>query len=208
MLSADDPTPPTTPEPANAQPVAAATPASKKDGRSKTSAANGKAGGCPIGTLSPSKRTYPPDTLLDATAAAILAGKRSPLTLPKVRPPTEDDRAALGRMIQGSADEFLSELAARLRYGARKIADTIIARIEQDPDGQKLSDLNMGLAIMIDKHSALSGRSSSTGNVSVQINNFGTMSRDQLLGLAKGKHDIINVTDTPPSDAHDDRPAA
>jgi hypothetical protein len=53
----------------------------------------------------------------------------------------------------------------------------------------------MTLAIAIDKHAALSGRSAQGGNVSVTVNNYGAMSREEMLASVEKerKRDAIEV---------------
>ena len=57
-----------------------------------------------------------------------------------------------------------------------------------------MSDLNMTLAISIDKIAAISGRTAQSGNVSVTVNNYGAMTREQMLAeVAKDSGKVIDV---------------
>jgi hypothetical protein len=53
----------------------------------------------------------------------------------------------------------------------------------------------MTLAISVDKMAAISGRTAQAGNVSVTVNNYGTMSRAEMLATvaAEAKHAPIEV---------------
>jgi hypothetical protein len=151
----------------------------KEDGRSRTSKANSQFAGVKKGTQFASKRTYPADKLIDATAEAILSGGRSPLTLRKVGPVTDHDKRTIARITDMSADEFTAELSATLRTIARATGERIMEKLEEG--GQKLSDLNMTLAISVDKMAALNAKASQSGSVSVTVNNYGQMTREQML---------------------------
>ncbi len=80
---------------------------------------------------------------------------------------------------------FAEELGNRLRYGAKLAADRIIGMLEDEDTPQKLSDVNMSLAIMVDKQTAISGRAAQGAQVNVQINNYGTMGRAEMMEHAR-----------------------
>lgn len=147
------------------------------DRRSITSADNGALGGKP-GT------THDAEALAETVADAILSGKRSPLTLSGTSTPiSEKDKRTLSRMAGIPAEEFLSQVSAKLQKVAHLAADRITEKLENDD--AKLSDLNMTLAISIDKLQAMSGRTSTIGSVNIQINSFQASDRSQVLGNLK-----------------------
>lgn len=159
----------------------------KVDGRSRTSAANGKNAGIAPGTELPTKRTYDPLPLAETIAATLLAGKSLPVSpMTRSGPITEDDRRTIVRITGKTAEEFQGLITARTQEVAILAIDLIKEKLTNEPDKQKLYELTGLFAVSMDKLAALSGRNSSGGNVSVQINNYGTLSRDQLLGMAKG----------------------
>ena len=163
------------------------------DGRSRTSAANGIAhAGSPLGAKHTDKRTYSPAKLADGLAERIVNGQgipRSPLAHGEAI--GEYDRAHIRRITGIPAEEFQGMITARLQVIAEKTTDRVLEKLEEG--GQKLSDLNMTLAISIDKLAAISGRTAQSGNVSVTVNNYGAMSREQILAsINKGNE--RNVT--------------
>jgi len=167
-------------------------PMPERDRKARANAENGNKGGIAKGTELANKRTYPRDKLIDATADAILAGKRSPLTLPRVGAVTDHDKRTIARITESSAEEFSNELTLTLRTIARATGQRIMEKLEEG--NQKLSDLNMTLAIAVDKHAAVSGRSAQSGNVSVTVNNYGAMSREQILAsLHKEERNVTPI---------------
>ena len=103
---------------------------------------------------------------------------------------TEDDQKMINRVVGVSAEEFQSLFSERLRT----LADMAVDRIQEKlaEGGQKLGDLNMTLAISVDKLAAMNSKPSQ-GNLSVQINNYGDMSRDELLSSLKGEKKVIDI---------------
>lgn len=152
-----------------------------KDGRSKTSAENGRLhGGQPKGSTHSDKKTYPAEELAQATAEAILQGKRSPLTLSSVGPVTDEDKRVITRITGEPAEAFQSRLTSKLEAMADKTADIIMDRLDEDPTSKaafRPDTLPSILAIALDKLQALSGRASSIGSVHVQINNITSSDR-------------------------------
>jgi len=166
---------------------------SEADGRSRTSAANGKNGGNPKGAQHRDKRTYRPDALAEGLADRIIAGRGIPLSpLARAGPVTEQDRSHIARITGIPAEEFQAMISAKLQIIADKTASRVLEKL--DGDEQKLSDLNMTLAISIDKLAAISGRTAQSGNVSVTVNNYGQMTREQMMAeVAKDAKPIIEV---------------
>lgn len=168
--------------------------AAGKDGRSKTSAGNGKRGGIQKGTQLPTKLVYEPDRLADNLAERIITGQGLPVSpYANATAPTEADRAHVARITGIPVEEFQAKISARLQEIANKAGQRIVEKL--DEGNQKLSDLNMTLAISIDKIAAISGRTAQSGNVSVTVNNYGAMTRAQMLASieAEGKAKAIEV---------------
>ena len=154
---------------------------------------NGRKGGNPnftAGREVPTKRTYPLDAVLDEFAERAIAGKKYPRTNSTLGPMTEEDQKMIKRVVGVSAEEFQSLFSERLRT----LADMAVDRIQEKlaEGGQKLGDLNMTLAISVDKLAAMNSKPSQ-GNLSVQINNYGDMSRDELLSSLKGEKKVIDI---------------
>jgi hypothetical protein len=153
------------------------------DGRAKTSAVNGAAGGRPKGISTPNadKRTYDDEKLAKDFADRLLNG--GPLPVSRAGPPTREDREHVARITGVTVEEFQSKFLQRLMTIADKAANHIEERL--DEGGQRLSDLNMTLAISVDKMAAISGRTAQAGNVSVTVNNYGAMSRAEMLAVVE-----------------------
>lgn len=165
MIQSDDETPSSpTPKP--------------KDGRSHSSAANGKLGGIPPGTERSDRTTYDAPSLAQAAAETILAGDS--FLSPRLGPLTQDDRQSLKRALKEPVETFQARVTSKLESLVDQTAD-LIAETLKEPIGSKTGfradTLPSLMAIGIDKLQALSGRASSIGSVNTQINI--TVSRDQ-----------------------------
>ena len=103
---------------------------------------------------------------------------------------THHDQNMIQRVVGASAEEFQALFSERLRT----LADMAVDRIQEKlaEGGQKLSDLNMTLAISVDKLAAMNSKPSQ-GNLSVQINNYGDMSREELIASLKGEKRVVDI---------------
>ena len=153
---------------------------------------NGRKGGNPNfkAQREATKRTYPLGDVLDVFAERAISGRPTPRTSSNLGPMTARDQEMIKRVVGVSAEEFQSLFSERLRT----LADMAVDRIQEKlaEGGQKLGDLNMTLAISVDKLAAMNSKPSQ-GNLSVQINNYGDMSRDELLASLKGEKKVIDI---------------
>lgn len=148
--------------------------------RQRANAVNGAKGGMPAGGTHSDKRGYDPDALAESLAERIIKGQGVPRTpLAHGEALTEQDRSHVRRITGIPAEEFQGMIIARLQVVADKSTARVIEKL--DEGGQKLSDLNMTMAIAIDKLAAASGRVAQSGSVSVTVNNYGAMSRAEIL---------------------------
>ena len=127
---------------------------------------------------------------MDAFTERAIKGGTMPRTTHSLKSMTVDDQNMISRVVGVSAEEFQSMFSERLRTLAAKAAERIEEKLAEG--GQKLSDLNMTLAISVDKLAAMNSKPSQ-GNLSVQINNYGDMSRDELLASLKGEKKVIDI---------------
>ena len=127
---------------------------------------------------------------MDVFAERAIKGGAMPRTIHNLKPMTARDQEMIKRVVGVSAEEFQSLFSERLRT----LADMAVDRIQEKlaEGGQKLGDLNMTLAISVDKLAAMNSKPSQ-GNLSVQINNYGDMSRDELLASLKGEKKVIDI---------------
>lgn len=155
--------------------------------------ANAKFAGMPKGISTPksTKLTYDDEKLARHFADKLLSGGQLPTS--RAGPPTQRDREHVMRITGVTVEEFQAKFLQRLMTIADKAANHIEERL--DEGGQRLSDLNMTLAISVDKMAAISGRTAQAGNVSVTVNNYGAMTRAEMLATvaAEAKHAPIEV---------------
>lgn len=153
----------------------------KLDGRSTTSAQNGKLGGMPAGFEHDHKRTYDPTSLAEAAAHRVLTGK---LISPTLGPVTDHDKRTIARITGESAETFQARISSKLEALADQTADLIASKLQEEPGsktGFRPDTLPALLAISLDKLQALSGRSTSIGSVNIQINSIASDSRPTVL---------------------------
>lgn len=164
----------------------------KKDGTPRKPHTGGRNGG--IGKFTPlrTKRIYDPEQLAEVTATALAQGKglrASPL-LGKV---SDDDRLVLSRITGETVEVFNERIALKLR----DIADLASLRIEQKLMNNEFKSGELGfiLSVAHDKRLSLDGsRALNNASVNIQVNNFGTAPKDQLLGELDGLGLSKNVT--------------
>lgn len=160
--------------------------------KAQASRANGAKGGIAKGAQLASKLTYDPDRLANNLADRILAGKGVPLSpYAAAGAPTQEDRAHIARITGIPAEEFQAKLSARLQEIAEKAGTRIVEKL--DEGDQKLSDLNMTLAISVDKLAAIAGRTAQSGSVSVTVNNYGAMTREEMLAVVEREAKTVNI---------------
>lgn len=155
----------------------------KVDARALANKANAQFAGRPAGISTPNKDklTYNDEKLARQFADKLLSGGQLPTS--KAGPPTQRDREHVARITGVTVEEFQAKFLQRLMTIADKAANHIEERL--DEGGQRLSDLNMTLAISVDKMAAISGRTAQAGNVSVTVNNYGAMTREQMLATVQ-----------------------
>ena len=144
---------------------------------------NSKGAGMPPGTPLP-RQTHKAEELANALTDRLLSGKglpRAPLSTGRV--PDDVADALIQRVSGKTTDEFQAMLSAELQTVAMLAVGKVKQAIAEQP--QKLSDLNMSMAISIDKLQAVSGRAAQGAQVNVQINNYSGLSRSELMEQAK-----------------------
>ncbi len=158
----------------------------------------GKLGGIAKGTELP-KRTFEGVTeeLIDATAASVIEkGTVNVRNSPKLGPVTGADRRVIARLSGIPAEEFVARVSAKLE----SVTEQVIERVREklDIDAYKPAELTFLLAVSLDKHARLTGRTQlANASVNIQVNNYGeTTNKDDLirsiLGQTKGDADLSN----------------
>lgn len=152
-----------------------------------------KLAGIKKGTELPTKRTlvHVQERAVEAFATSILeSGQVAIKPASRLGPPSEEDRRAVSRLMGMPAEDFQARIAAKLEA----LADKVSQRMEQklDADLYRPQELNMALAITLDKHAAVSGRNALKGaSVNIQVNNFGdSADKDSLIREIRGAMDV------------------
>lgn len=135
-----------------------------------------------------SKRKYGVKKLVNDVAAATLKGNgiglRQSAGLAYV---TNDDKRIIQRIVGMSVEKFNERLMGKLD----RLTDLVIDRMIRDIDDMPMHTLPFAMAVTIDKKRALAGASATAGsNVNIQVNNFGSMSKEDIIAKLSGKMDI------------------
>lgn len=134
------------------------------------------------------KRKYGVKKLVNDVAAATLKGNgiglRQSAGLAYV---TNDDKRIIQRIVGMSVEKFNERLMGKLD----RLTDLVIDRMIRDIDDMPMHTLPFAMAVTIDKKRALAGASATAGsNVNIQVNNFGSMSKEEIIAKLSGKMDI------------------
>lgn len=134
------------------------------------------------------KRKYGVKKLVNDVAAATLKGNgiglRQSAGLAYV---TNDDKRIIQRIVGMSVEKFNERLMGKLD----RLTDLVIDRMIRDIDDMPMHTLPFAMAVTIDKKRALAGASATAGsNVNIQVNNFGAMSKEDIIAKLSGKMDI------------------
>ena len=134
------------------------------------------------------KRKYGVKKLVNDVAAATLKGNgiglRQSAGLAYV---TNDDKRIIQRIVGMSVEKFNERLMGKLD----RLTDLVIDRMIRDIDDMPMHTLPFAMAVTIDKKRALAGASATAGsNVNIQVNNFGSMSKEDIIAKLSGKMDI------------------
>lgn len=130
-------------------------------------------------------RTYQPQKLINAVAqAALETGGVGLARHPQLKEVSKDDRAVLQRVVGMSVEEFNSRLMSKLDNLADKILDRMLETVDDTP----LNSLGFNLSVAIDKRQRLQGlNATQAANVNIQVNNYGGMSKEEIIAKLTGK---------------------
>lgn len=139
--------------------------------------------GLPKGTkLPPSKllktvdgKSLIPDMVQAALGARTFAQASKPLS--------DDQKDLLGRALRMDVDEFRAQFSAQLRSTGALLLDQLQARANELKPGE----IPFALSVMVDKAASLDGRNAlQNASVNIQVNNYGTAPKDNLLSELDG----------------------
>lgn len=131
------------------------------------------------------KKVYTPQTLINKVAMATLDGKGMGLRKsPYLSDVSVDDRRLLQKIVGISVEEFNQRLNKKLELLTDKIVDRMLETVEDTP----LNSLGFNLSVAIDKRQRLmSASAAGSANVNIQVNNYGSMSKEDILAKLMGK---------------------
>jgi len=130
-------------------------------------------------------RTYQPQKLINAVAqAALETGGVGIRRHPQLKEVSRNDREMLQRVVGMSVEEFNSRLMSKLDNLADKILDRMLETVDDTP----LNSLGFNLSVAIDKRQRLQGlNATQAANVNIQVNNYGGMSKEEIIAKLTGK---------------------
>lgn len=192
-----------------------AEPKQPHNGHKTANGRNGSNGGAPLGNQNGAKPRPPcamptPENtaaIIEQTALAVLQGRSPYNASALIRPCTDEDRRQLTRFTGIAAEEFTRRLAARLRA----LADLTVDRVHQhlSADRFKPHELSFLLSVTVDKLKAIDGANAVHGaNVSIQVNNFGPQTKEDIIARLTGQVFDLPPTAAPTSQLMQDEQAA
>lgn len=127
------------------------------------------------------KRSHNPEKLIPkVVAAAIGATSFQQAT----RDMNEKEAASLSRALRMDVDKWRQEFAAKLRAAGEDLLELTHKELAEIPPAARAYTL----AVLIDKASVLEGKTAMSGSqVNVQINNYGSVSKEDILAKLQGK---------------------
>lgn len=141
--------------------------------------------GKPKAGITATRKTYTPQTLVNKLAmAALETGGLGLRKSPHLKGVGEDDAALFQRIVGISVDEFNQRLGSKLD----KLADRIVDRMLETVDDTPLPTLGFNLSVAIDKRQRLTQMAAAgNANVNIQVNNYGQLSKEEILAKLMGK---------------------
>lgn len=165
----NEPIPASTPEPAPA----------KVDGRKNNGARHYHNGHEP--------RKVDGEKLLPEVVKAVLGSK----TLKAATAPlSEQGKRYLSQAIKGDVDQWRAEFSSKLRSASEEMLEAL----RQDIGNMPAASRAFALSVLVDKAQLLEGKvAMSNASVNVQINNYGNVSKEDLIKKLHGQIDELPV---------------
>lgn len=105
-------------------------------------------------------------------------------------PLSDDGKRYLAQALRQDVDEWRRQFSAKLRTASEELLDLTMQEMSSIPPAARAYTL----AVLVDKAQVLEGKTAMNGaNVSVQINNYGHLSKADLLKRLKGEDIDIPV---------------
>ena len=103
---------------------------------------------------------------------------------------SEEGKKYLSQALKQDVDQWRGEFAAKLREASEEMLQVLRDEISEIPPAARAYTL----AVLVDKTQALEGKTAmSAANVNVQINNYGTASKEDLIRKLRGEIDELPV---------------
>jgi len=101
----------------------------------------------------------------------------------------------LQRVVGMSVEEFNQRLMGKLDCLADKILDRMLDTVDETP----LNNLGFNLSVAMDKRQRMQGAAAvGNANVNIQVNNYGSMSKEEILAKLTGKMATADVSQPAP----------
>lgn len=115
----------------------------------------------------------------------------------ETQPLSIEGRRNLQRAIKMDVDEWRSQFAAKLRETGEELLELTRQELQDIPPAARAYTL----AVLIDKSQVLEGKNAlQNSQVNVQINNFGSMSREEIMRKLSGQFDPVAPVAAEPVD--------
>jgi hypothetical protein len=143
------------------------------------------------------KKSYQPQKLINAVAQATIETKGIGLAKHGLlKDVSRDDRLMLQRVVGMSVEEFNQRLMGKLDCLADKILDRMLDTVDETP----LNNLGFNLSVAMDKRQRMAGAAAvGNANVNIQVNNYGSMSKEEILAKLTGKMATADVSQPAPA---------
>jgi len=141
------------------------------------------------------RTTYSPQKLVNSLAVATLEGRGLGLKKhPALANVTNEDKRLLQRIVGITVEEFNQRLIGKLDTLADKIVDRMLDTVDETP----LQTLGFNLAVAIDKRQRIAGLNATQGaNVNIQVNNYGSLSKEEIVARLSGKASVPTIQSAP-----------
>ena len=141
--------------------------------------------GKPKAGITATRAVYTPQVLVNKLAMATLEGNGLGLRKsPHLVGVSDSDKKLFQRIVGISVDEFNQRRGTKLDQLADRIVDRMLDTVDDTP----LPTLGFNLSVAIDKRQRLAQMSAAgNANVNIQVNNYGQLSKEEILAKLMGK---------------------
>lgn len=128
-----------------------------------------------------------PKDLMPKVISAVLGSKTMKQATQALTP---EGKKYLSQALKQDVDVWRQEFAGKLRQASEELLDLTMSEVEKIPPAARAYTL----AVLVDKAQVLEGKTALAGSaVNVQINNYGNVSKDDLIRKLRGEIDELPV---------------